>query len=111
MLLLAVTALARPAAAQSEAAERIRESVVVFEEIMGAPDNAIPKSVLDKAEGIAIFPGTLRGGFIVGAQRGRGILSVRDRAKNTWSAPAFLTLTGGSIGAQIGGQATDIVLI
>ncbi len=104
-------AAASPAVAQSDEADRIREAATVLDEIMAAPDKAIPASVLDKAEAIAVFPSTLKGGFIIGAHRGRGILSVRDRASGTWSAPAFLTFTGGSFGAQIGGQAIDLVLI
>ena len=108
----AICALASGALfAQSDEADRIKEAGVVFDEIMAAPDKGIPGSVLAKAEGIAIFPGTLKGGFILAAQRGHGILSVRDRQNNTWSAPAFLTLTGGSVGLQIGGQATDFLLI
>jgi lipid-binding SYLF domain-containing protein len=83
----------------------------VFDEIMKAPDAGIPKSILDRAEGIAVFPSMLRAGFVVGAQRGRGVISVRDRSSSTWSAPAFLTITGGSFGAQIGGQAVDLVLV
>ena len=78
---------------------------------MKASDSAIPTSVLSKAEGIAIFPGTVRGGFILGAERGRGIISVRDEKTRMWSAPAFLTITGGSVGLQIGVRATDLVLV
>jgi lipid-binding SYLF domain-containing protein len=89
----------------------VRESVTVFEEIMKAPDKAIPGSVLRKAAGIAVFPGTIRGGFVVGAHHGRGILSARDAANGAWSPPAFLAVTGGSIGAQIGAQAVDIILV
>lgn len=100
-----------PALAQSDQADRVRAATTVLGEIMAAPDSAVPKSVLDKAEAIAVFPFTVKGAFIVGAQRGRGIISVRDRAKGTWSMPAFLTLTGGSFGFQIGGQAADIVLV
>lgn len=80
-------------------------------EIMKAEDSAIPESVLGKAEGIAIFPGTVRGGFIVGAERGRGIISVRDEKTRMWSTPAFLTITGGSVGLQIGVRATDLILV
>lgn len=76
---------------------------------MGAADSSIPSAILAKAEGIAIFPGTLRAGFIVGGMRGRGIISARNDGR--WSAPAFLTLTGGSLGLQIGGQASDLVLV
>ena len=100
-----------PLGAQSDEADRVKESAIVLGEIMNASDSAIPSSVLGKAEGIAIFPGTIRGGFIVGAERGRGILSVRDEKTRAWSAPAFLTITGGSVGLQIGVRATDLVLV
>ena len=100
-----------PVWAQSKEADRIRESTTVLNEIMAAPDRAIPRSVLERAEGIAVFPSTLKAGLLIGGQRGRGIISVRDRSHGHWSIPAFLTLTGGSIGAQIGGQAVDVVLI
>jgi len=96
--------------AQSDETQRIQESVTVFNEIMSAPDKAIPTSVLDKAEAIAVFPGTIKGGFVIGAQHGRGILSARDEAR-AWSNPAFMSITGGSIGAQIGAQAVDVVLV
>ena len=98
-------------AAQSDEAQRVEESVTVFNEVMKAPDKAIPTSVLNKAEGIAVFPGTIKGGFIIGAQHGRGILSARDEGKRSWSAPAFMSINGGSIGAQIGAQAVDVVLV
>ena len=100
-----------PLGAQSDEAERVKESATVLGEIMKAPDSAIPSSVLGKAEGIAIFPGTVRGGFILGAERGRGVLSVRDEKTRAWSSPAFLTITGGSVGLQIGVRATDLVLV
>jgi lipid-binding SYLF domain-containing protein len=89
----------------------VRESISVFNEIMGAPDKSIPNSVLEKSEGLAVFPGTLKGGFIVGAQHGRGILSVRVEGSRQWSAPGFMSVTGGSFGAQIGAQAVDLVLV
>ena len=105
------TALSVIAAARQESAEakRVRDAATAFGEIMGAEDNAIPSAILEKAEGIAIFPGTLRAGFIVGGMRGRGIISARNDGR--WSAPAFLTLTGGSLGLQIGGQAADLILV
>jgi lipid-binding SYLF domain-containing protein len=99
------------AAAQSAVAERVRNATIVLDEIMAAPDQAIPQAVLDKAEAIAVFPSTIKGGFVLAAQRGKGIISVRDRDSNTWSLPAFLTMTGGGIGAQIGAQAIDVVLV
>ena len=76
---------------------------------MAAEDKGIPQSILGKAEGIAVFPSTVHGGFIVGGMRGRGILSSRNDGE--WSSPAFLTLTGGSFGLQIGGQAVDLILV
>ncbi len=110
---LALTLLSATAAAQSaqrDEAKRLAEATTVFTEIMNAEDSAVPASILGKAEGLAIFPGTIKAGFIVGGMRGRGVLSVRGES-GTWSSPAFLTLTGGSIGLQIGGQATDLVLV
>ena len=95
---------------ESNEAERVGAATAVFQEIMSAEDKAVPQSVLGKAEGIAVFPSTLKAGFVVGGMRGRGILSARGES-GTWSAPAFLTLTGGSVGLQIGGQATDLVLV
>jgi len=93
----------------SDEAKRIRDATTIFGEIMVAEDKAIPTAILSKAEGIAIFPDTVKAGFIVGGMRGRGILSVRSATG--WSSPAFITLTGGSIGLQIGGQAADIILV
>jgi SH3 domain-containing YSC84-like protein 1 len=98
-------------AADTDEADRVRESITVFNEIMAAPDKAIPNAVLEKAEGIAVFPGTIKGGFIVGAQHGRGILSDRVAGSREWTAPGFMTVTGGSFGAQIGAQAVDLVLV
>jgi lipid-binding SYLF domain-containing protein len=97
--------------AQSEEAARIRDAVTVLDEIMSAPDRAIPESVLERADGIAVFPGVLKGAFVIGAERGRGILSAREPKSDTWSAPAFLTITGGSVGFQIGAQSADLVLV
>ena len=97
--------------AATEETDRVQESIAVFNEIMSAPDKAIPNRVLSKAEGIAVFPGTLKGGFVIGAQHGRGILSARLESDRAWSVPGFMSLTGGSIGAQIGAQAVDVVLV
>jgi len=112
-LIVLLAALAPGASAQSESeeAERIRKAGVVLDEIMAARDSSIPTSILSRAEAIVVFPSTIKGAFIFGAQRGRGIISVRDQGKTTWSNPAFLTITGGSFGLQIGGQELDIVLV
>ncbi|MBM3808906.1 MAG: lipid-binding SYLF domain-containing protein [Acidimicrobiia bacterium] len=102
-----------PLAAQNneDEAKRVREAATVLDEIMGAADKAVPRSVMEKAEAIAVFPSLIKGGIGIGGQRGRGILSVRDRKNGGWSNPAFLTITGGSVGAQFGLQAIDLVLV
>jgi SH3 domain-containing YSC84-like protein 1 len=111
-LLAVVLGVAPHAGAQQPREPKtVADAATAFEEIMGAPDKGIPQAILDKAEGIAVFPGMLRAAFIFGGQRGRGVISVRNQANNTWSAPAFLTITGGSWGAQIGGQSIDLVLV
>ena len=100
-----------PVAAQSDEAKRVSLAATVVDEIMAAPDGGVPGSVLDNADAIAIFPSTIKAGFIFGAHRGRGVIIGRDPESDTWSSPAFLTLTGGSFGLQIGGQSVDLVLI
>jgi lipid-binding SYLF domain-containing protein len=111
LTLACVTLAAWTLFAQSDEVERVQKAGKVFDEIMAAPDKAIPAGVLDKAEAIAVFPGTIKGGLGIGAQRGKGIISARNRAAGTWSDPAFMTLTGGSFGAQIGAQEIDLVLV
>src|SRR5262245_7433830 len=95
--------------AQNEEGERAAEAARVLKEIQQTEETTIPKQILEKARAIAVFPSTVKGAFIVGAQHGKGVISARMDGK--WSAPAFVTLTGGSLGLQIGGQATDIVLV
>jgi lipid-binding SYLF domain-containing protein len=114
VVVLAVAAIVSPVLAQKppdSEVKRLTEAASVVEEIMGAADKALPQSVMEKAEGIAVFPSLLKGGVGIGGERGHGVLSVRDKKNGGWSAPAFLTITGGSIGAQIGMQAVDLVLI
>jgi lipid-binding SYLF domain-containing protein len=106
-LSLAVVTAQQPSA---DEVKRITESAAVLDEIMAAGDKAIPEAILEKAQGIAVFPSLIKGGMFLGGQRGHGVLSVRD-ASGAWSAPAFLTITGGSVGAQIGLQAIDLVLV
>lgn len=102
---------APPTAGANEEAARLDEAVTVLQEIMDAPDAAIPRAILDRAVGIAVFPSTVRAGFFVGGQRGRGFIAARDENTGAWSAPAFLTLTGGSIGLQVGAQSVDVILL
>ena len=98
-------------AGANEETARIDEAIIVLEEIMGAPDVAIPKAILERAAGIAVFPSTVKAGFFLGGQRGRGFIAARHAETGEWSAPAFLTLTGGSIGLQVGAQSVDVILL
>src|ERR1043165_4612283 len=93
----------------TEATERSRRAAKVFTEIMAAPDKAIPKDLLDKAEAVAVFPNVIKAGFILGGRGGSGVIS--RRVRGGWSAPAFFKLGGGSIGLQIGASSTDFVLL
>ena len=99
-----------PAAGADEAA-RLEEGVIVLEEILNAPDAAIPRAILDRAVAVAVFPSTVKAGFFLGGQRGRGFIAGKDPDTGTWSAPAFMTLTGGSIGFQVGAQSADVILL
>ena len=85
--------------------------MVVLDEVMAADDQSVPRSILEKAEAIAMFPALVKAGFVVGGQRGHGVISVRDPKTGAWSSPGFLTITGGSLGFQIGAQAVDLVLV
>jgi lipid-binding SYLF domain-containing protein len=81
----------------------------VLDEIQSAPDKGIPEEVMSSAECVAVVPSMLKGGFVFGARYGRGVASCRT--PKGWSAPAFFSITGGSFGLQIGGQAVDLVML
>lgn len=95
----------------SDEIERIQKSIVVLRELTSAPEDAIPQYLLERAEAIVVIPSLVRGGFVIGAKHGKGVISVRDRSSNSWSPPAFMNMTGGSIGWQIGAEAVDVVLL
>ncbi len=92
-----------------EGADQAQKAATALKEIMDAPDKAIPKKVLDGAECVAVFPQVIKVGFIVGGRGGRGVASCRT--PTGWSAPAYFSLKGGSVGLQIGASATDFVLL
>jgi lipid-binding SYLF domain-containing protein len=96
-------------AKQTKASDRVQAAGDVLNEIESAPDSGIPQEILSKAECVAVVPSMLKGGFIVGGKYGRGLASCRT--PKGWSAPAFFTITGGSVGFQIGGQAVDLVML
>ncbi|HEX4946055.1 MAG TPA: lipid-binding SYLF domain-containing protein [Blastocatellia bacterium] len=95
---------------KKEEIERAQKAARAFQEIMVAPDQAIPQDLLDHAHCVAVFPSVKKGGFVVGGQFGRGLISCRKTGSG-WSAPAYFTIGGGSFGLQIGAQAVDLVLL
>jgi lipid-binding SYLF domain-containing protein len=103
-------ALAAPAA-QHEAVNRIAEAKTVFQEIMATEDKAIPHDLLREANCVVIVPGMKKGAFLVGAKYGKGVVMCRNANGAGWTGPATLRLEGGSVGFQIGGSETDLVLL
>jgi lipid-binding SYLF domain-containing protein len=103
-------ALPQLAHASAKEVERAENAGRVLDEIMKTPDKAVPDSMFDKAEAIAVVPDVVKAGFVLGGRYGRGLLSIR-RADGTWSNPTYMSLTGGSVGFQAGVQATDVVLV
>jgi lipid-binding SYLF domain-containing protein len=93
----------------AEAAKHTQQAADAFTEIMNVPDRAIPQGLLDRAQAIAVFPGVIKAGFIIGGRGGHGVIS--RRVKGGWTAPAFFDLGGGSVGLQIGASKTDFVLL
>jgi len=93
----------------SDELKRIDAAANVLEEVMGAPDKGIPKEVLESAKCVAVVPSMIKGGFIVGARYGKGVATCRT--SNGWSAPAPISIAGGSWGLQFGGEAVDLVML
>jgi lipid-binding SYLF domain-containing protein len=94
---------------QKEASKKASAAARVFDQIMNAPDNSIPKDLLSRAEAVAVFPGMLKAGFVVGGRGGSGLIS--RRVTGGWSAPAYFNMGGASVGLQIGAAKTDLVLL
>lgn len=103
-------AAAGPAQAQIQEAAIVDSATNVMNEFMEIPAQGIPRSLLSKAEALVIVPGMLKAGFIAGVRRGKGVVVVRDDQR-VWRPPQFVTLTGGSVGPQVGVQATDVILV
>src|SRR5579863_541874 len=89
--------------------KRISKAAQVFQQIMDTPDKGIPEGLLEKTKCIAIVPGDVKFAFIFGGNYGRGLATCRTG--HGWSAPAFIAVDGGSVGYQIGGSSTDLVLL
>jgi len=112
MLFLAILSLGTlcwAGSAREDATDRLDNARDVVHAIMGAPDNGIPEEVLEHAKCIAVVPHMVKGGFIFGGKGGKGVATCRTA--NGWSAPAFITISGGNWGLQIGVQAVDLVMI
>src|SRR5688572_10081547 len=90
--------------------ERARNAVRVLTDFQAIPESAIPDKLLDEARAIVIVPDTIKAGLVLGGRRGHGVVSVKN-PDGTWSNPSFITLTGGSVGFQVGVQSADIVLV
>jgi lipid-binding SYLF domain-containing protein len=106
---LSLTSIAWAGTGRAATEDRLDHAGKILHEIMAAPDSGIPEEVLDHAKCIAVVPDLLKGGFVIGAENGRGVATCRTA--NGWSAPAFFAITGGSWGLQIGVEGIDLVMI
>jgi lipid-binding SYLF domain-containing protein len=106
---LSLTSIAWAGSNREATDDRLDHAGRVLHEIMSAPDRGIPEEVLEHAKCIAVVPHMLKGGFVFGAENGRGVATCRS--ENGWSAPAFFTITGGSWGLQIGVEGVDLVMV
>jgi len=106
---LSLTSMGWAATDREATTDRLDHAGAVLHEIMSAPDKGIPEEVLEHAKCVAVVPHMLKGGFVFGAENGRGVTTCRTA--NGWSAPAFFAITGGSWGLQIGIEGVDLVMI
>jgi lipid-binding SYLF domain-containing protein len=102
--------VAAPALAATSEEKRVMDATDVLDQILRIPEQAIPPALLSRAYAVAVIPGVIKVGFGLGARFGKGILVVRNQDRS-WSNPAFISLTGGSFGWQVGAQSTDIILV
>jgi SH3 domain-containing YSC84-like protein 1 len=112
VIVLPLLSVVANAADKTKDDDRLRNSGTVLSEILDVPDD-VPQDLLDKADCVVVFPSVLKAAFIVGGSYGRGVMSCRqgDDFKGPWGAPTMMALEGGSFGFQIGGEATDFVLL
>jgi lipid-binding SYLF domain-containing protein len=109
VLSLAALHLAWAGSARDDSTERLRNSADVLKEIANAPDKGVPEEVLHDAKCVVVVPHLVKGGFIFGAKHGRGVAVCRTG--EGWSAPAFISVGGGSWGLQIGAEGVDLVML
>ena len=111
MTLLATLAIAPLLANDDDSIKRLNEASAVFSEIMAAPDKGIPQDLLADAHCIVIVPSLKTAAFLVGGKYGKGYLSCRSKSGEGWSAPGTVRIEGGSVGFQIGGSTTDLIML
>ncbi len=111
MILMAALAISPLLAKDNEPVKRLDEAAAVFSEIMAAPDKGIPQDLLENAHCIVIVPGLKTAAFLFGGKYGKGYLSCRNKSGTGWSAPGTVRIEGGSVGFQIGGSETDLIML
>ncbi len=99
-----------PANAATKEEKRVADASDVLDQLLRIPEKSVPPSLLARAYAVAVIPNVIKAGFVVGARRGKGVIVVRQD-NDTWSNPAFVTITGGSVGWQAGVASTDIILV
>ena len=99
------------AKSNNDTTDRLNAATDVVRDMMGAPDKGIPKDLLDKAACVVVVPSVKKAAFIIGAKYGRGFIVCRNKSGRGWSAPGGVRIEGGSFGLQIGGSATDVVML
>ncbi len=107
--LIAIASLTTFASDREDDVNRTQKAAQVFKEIMNTPDQGIPSELLESAKCVAIIPGDKKFAFVFGGSYGRGVATCRT--EHGWSAPMFVAIDGGSVGYQIGGSSTDIVML
>ncbi len=110
---MAITVLATAgmtAQAATELDQRVATATQILQDLKSIPENAVPPALLNRAYAVAVIPSVIKAGFIVGGTYGKGVIVAR-RAEGTWSNPAFVQLTQGSLGFQAGAQSTDLILV
>src|SRR5664279_4883130 len=111
LILVTTLALTPLLAKNNEPVQRLGEAAAVFSEVMAAPDKGIPQELLENAHCIVIVPDLKTGAFIIGGKYGKGYMSCRNKRGPGWSAPATVRIEGGSVGFQIGGSSTDLIML
>jgi lipid-binding SYLF domain-containing protein len=110
-ILVTTLALTPLLAKDNEPAKRLNEAAAVFSEVMATPDKGIPQEMLEHAHSIVIVPDLKTAAFVFGGKYGKGYLSCRNKSGSGWSAPGTVRIEGGSVGFQIGGSSTDLIML